>query len=386
MDITLETFRLVASVLVCIGVPILSMRLERKNKLFVWLNPIILCYAAGLISSLFLFQESNEQVLESIMNVAILLAISLHLLNTKLSSIKTYGKDLIIAYLICVLLAGFFSTILCISNQNKLAEYDILSGMLAGLYSGGNLNLSAVGKSLGGSNELITSALYADIFSGTLLILFLISLGPHFYGLFLKKGKTSEPSTIPKESKIESFFANPGSNLKGVLIGFSILLLSLIPLAIPGLDESNKTLATFLLISIISLGIGQTNFVKPSYQFERSGDFFLLIFCTCISLNVDLAELLKLSKDLLPILTILILCIMSSHILLCRLFNIDRNKTMVAFVAALYGVPFISQITNTLKAPSLLSGGIGLAVLGMAIGNIFGIAIAFITKYFAGFI
>jgi hypothetical protein len=33
-----------------------------------------------------------------------------------------------------------------------------------------------------------------------------------------------------------------------------------------------------------------------------------------------------------------------------------------------------------------LSGGIGLAVLGMAIGNIFGIAIAFITKYFAGFI
>ncbi len=386
MDTTLETFRLVASILVCIAVPILSMILERKNKLFVWLNPIILCYAAGLISSLFLFQESNKQVLESIMNVAILLAISLHLLNTKLSSIKTYGKDLIIAYFICVILAGFFGAIICINYQNELAEYDILSGMLAGLYSGGNLNLSAVGKSLGGSNELITSALYADIFSGTLLILFLISLGPHFYGLFLKKEKRDQALQAIKEPQKESFLANPISHLKGIIIGFLVLLLSLIPLAIPGLDESNKTLAIFLLVSIISLVIGQTKLAKQSYQFERSGDFFLLIFCTCISLNVDLAELLKRSKDLLPILAILILCIMFSHILLCRLFNIDRNKTMVAFVAALYGVPFISQITNTLKAPSLLSGGIGLAVLGMAIGNIFGIAIAFITKYFAGLI
>ena len=78
--------------------------------------------------------------------------------------------------------------------------------MLAGLYSGGNLNLSAVGKSLGGSNELITSALYADIFSGTLLILFLISLGPHFYGLFLKNGKTSEPLNYAKEIQDRELF------------------------------------------------------------------------------------------------------------------------------------------------------------------------------------
>ena len=123
MDIALENLRLLGAILICIGAPALSMRLERRGKLFVWLNPIILCYGAGLISSLFIFQESNKQVLESIMHVAILLAISLHLLNTKLSNFKTYGKDLIIAYLICVLLAGFFSAILCVSYQNELAEW-----------------------------------------------------------------------------------------------------------------------------------------------------------------------------------------------------------------------------------------------------------------------
>ena len=64
--------------------------------------------------------------------------------------------------------------------------------------------------------------------------------------------------------------------------------------------------------------------------------------------------------------------------------GIPREETMVAFVAALFGVPFISQMTTTLKAPQLLTGGIGLAVLGMAIGNLFGLGVGLFTNYLAG--
>lgn len=380
----MEIFRLILALLICFGVPYLSMVLDSKNRLPNWLNPIILCYGVGLLSSLLLYQESNKSVLEIIMYISILLAISLHLLNTKLKRLKDYGKELVGAYVICVILAGIFSTIICLAYRSTIPEFDILSGMLSGLYSGGNLNLSAVGKSLGASNELITSALYADIFSGTILILFLISIGPYFYSLFLKKGRMEDYEKTMESIHKSKFLAKPLSNFKGILIGLGVLVISLLPFLVKGISESNKTLITFLLISIFSVCIGQTNWVKKDYQTEVSGDFFLLIFCTCISLNVDLQELLQLSKALLPIFLILIICIMFSHILICKLFGIDLKKAMVAFVAALYGVPFISQITSTLKAPSLLSGGIGLAVLGMAIGNIFGITVALICKYLGG--
>jgi uncharacterized membrane protein len=386
MEFSQELFLLIAALSVCIGVPYFSMYLESKNKLPSWLNPIIICYGVGLFSSIFLFQESNKAILEILMYISILLAISLHLLNSKISSIRSYGKDLVIAYLVCVVLAGLFSIIVCIGYQNKIEDFHILSGMIAGLYSGGNLNLSAVGKSLGGSNELISSALYTDILSGTFLILFLISLGPRFYGLFLKKGSNDEKPQSEITTKKLRFLERPKADIKGIGIGFAVLVVALVPFLIPNLSEANKTLCAFILISVLSLIVGQTKVVKPQYNTAVSGDFFLLVFCCSLSLNVDLAQLLILSKALLPIFVILITAIMLSHIFICRLLGIDRKKAMVAFVAALYGVPFISQITNTLKAPSLLSGGIGLAVLGMAIGNIFGIFIALLSQFFAALI
>lgn len=384
MEISIEILKFIAALIVCIGIPYLSMRLESKDRLPYWLNPIIICYASGLFCSIFLYQESNKEALDIIMYIAILLAISLHLLNTKLGNLKSYGKELITAYVVCVILAGIFSTMICLGYKNKIAEFDALSGMLSGLYSGGNLNLNAVGKSLGVSNELITSALYTDIFSGTILMLFLISIGPHFYALFLKKGVNSKKGSAQATIQKSRFLENPRANLKGIGYGLLVLIISLGPFYLPSISKSTKALILFLLISIISVVVGQTKLIKKTYQTEVSGDFFLLIFCTCISLNVDLKELLEISKALLPIYAMLIICIMGSHILICKLLGIDKDKTMVAFVAALYGVPFISQITNTLKAPSLLSGGIGLAVFGMAIGNIFGIAVAFICKYLGG--
>lgn len=384
MDISLEIPSLIVALIICIGVPYISMVIDKKNRLPNWLNPIILCYGIGLLSSLFLYKESNKAVLEIVMYLSILLAISLHFFNTKLNKPSDYGKELVVAFFICLMLVGIFSTLICLNYPSDIAEPHVLSGMLAGLYSGSSLNLSAVGTSLRASNELITSALYADILSGTILILFLISIGPYFYGLFLKKGKSIEQESVNKFIQKYRFLENPYSNLKGILIGFAVLLISVVPFMIDSLSQSNKTLLTFLLLSILSVLIGQSKLIKESYQTGVSGDFFLLIFCTCTSLNADLREILVLSKALLPIFFLLILSIMLSHIFICRLLGIELKKAMVAFVAAMYGVPFISQITNTLKAPYLLSGGIGLSVLGMAVGNIFGISVALICKYLGG--
>lgn len=381
MDVEMN---LALSLLVVFLLPYFAMRIHHKKGLPFGLNPIIICYAVGLLSSLILFNEALNPLIEGIMNVTILLAISLHLFQSSFKNLATFGKPLIIAYLSCIILAGALSSILCIWHQDQIPEFDKLSGMLAGLYSGGNLNLSAVGKSMGASNELITSALYSDIFSGTFLLLFLISIGPFCYGLFLKKGKKEHEAIEKIEQESSLFFSKPKENIKGIGLAIITLGFALFPFAIPTWSTSNQTMAVFILITLFSLIIAQTNWVKSKYQTTVSGDYFLLVFCTCISLHADLETLIVLAQKLLPVFALLIILTMVSHIIICRIFGIPREETMVAFVAALFGVPFISQMTTTLKAPHLLTGGIGLAVLGMAIGNLFGLGVGLFTNYLAG--
>ena len=373
--------RLIFALLFSLLFPVLTSKLKSRGFLPPWLHPIILCYGFGLLLSLVLYDETNKGAIEGLMSLSILLAISLHLLHSKLKNLRSYGRNLSLAYFLCIISAGIAAIILAIVFKDKIEDSAALGGMVSGLYSGGNLNLIAVGNSIGASEELILASMYSDILSGTFLILFLISLGPWFYGLFLSKrqGDQAKDTSAKKDTtKGEKSLKN---TLKGLGWALLILLVSVSPFLHPSLSESNKTLAVFVLISLLSLLMAQSKHIHENMATDKSGDYFLLVFCSCLALNVDIKDLFDIAKALLPFFIFLILIVTFIHLVLCRLFKIPRDEAMVAYVAALYGPPFIGQITATIKRQELMSGGIGLAVLGMAIGNIYGIMIALFIQF-----
>ena len=373
--------RLIFALLFSLLFPVLTSKLKSKGILPYWLHPIILCYGFGLLLSLVLYDKANKEAIEGVMSISILLAISLHLLQSKLNNLRNYGKSLSLAYFLCIISAGIAAIILAIVFKDKIEDSAALGGMVSGLYSGGNLNLIAVGNSIGASEELILASMYSDILSGTFLILFLISLGPWFYGLFLSKRQGIQAKDISAKKDTTKGEKSSKNTLKGLGWALFILLVSVSPFLHPSLSESNKTLAVFILISLLSLLMAQSKRIHEDMATDKSGDYFLLVFCSCLALNVDIKDLFDIAKVLLPFFIFLILIVTFIHLVLCRLFKIPRDEAMVAYVAALYGPPFIGQITATIKRQELMSGGIGLAVLGMAIGNIYGIMIALFIQF-----
>ena len=69
------------------------------------------------------------------------------------------------------------------------------------------------------------------------------------------------------------------------------------------------------------------------------------------------------------------------HLLLARIFRVDRDTFMITSTAAIYGPAFIGPIASTLNNRSLILPGITLALLGFAIGNYLGISLARLMEW-----
>jgi len=68
------------------------------------------------------------------------------------------------------------------------------------------------------------------------------------------------------------------------------------------------------------------------------------------------------------------------HLLLARLFRIDRDTVMITSTAALYGPVFVAQVATVIGNKKLVLAGIALGLLGYAIGNYLGLSLAYVLK------
>jgi uncharacterized membrane protein len=70
------------------------------------------------------------------------------------------------------------------------------------------------------------------------------------------------------------------------------------------------------------------------------------------------------------------------HLLLSKLFKIDRDTFLISSTAAIYGPPFVTQIATVIKNKYLLMPGILAGLLGYAIGNYIGLAVYYLLVAF----
>ena len=66
------------------------------------------------------------------------------------------------------------------------------------------------------------------------------------------------------------------------------------------------------------------------------------------------------------------------HALLCRLFRIDADTFVITSVAAILSPAFVPMAARALRNPAVLMSGMTTGILGFAIGNYLGIAVALI--------
>jgi uncharacterized membrane protein len=367
------------SLALCIGFPFLARYADRSRLTPAWLSPIIACYLVGILVSNLRLWEIDDKLLEGIAAASMLLGLPLLLFAVRIKESLRYAGRMLVAFGLCCLAGLTCTAIVGYFMTGQLPDAWKIAGMLVGLYTGGTPNVQAIGLALQAPSEYVVLIQAADVLLGGSYLLGLITFLPALYAYIFPASVTDETDAstdltdqVPFRRQIPQL----GAGL--AVTALSIGLVYLFTGAVSDLTALILLLTTLSLLVSISPIPG---YIGNSYPL---GEYFILIFCVALGLLADFRALAANGMDLLYFSALALISTTLLHLLLCKLFRLDRDTVILSYVAGFYGPVFVVQVAAALKNQRLLAAGIAVSLLGFGIGNYLGIGLAYTVRWLAG--
>ncbi len=370
---------LIIQMLILLCGPYLLAKLTKRMGTENWLSPVVCCYIVGIgLRNLTSF-PLNDAASDIFVQSSIILAIPLLLYSTDLLGWVRLAKSTILGFallMFSVILSSLLSTWLF---REKLPDMANLGGMLTAVYIGGTPNLNAVGLALGVEPEHVVMLNAAEIFCGGIYLLLLTSIAPWFFGLFLSDFQGE------KHAGQDEFLPRNGIALGDLLKAFALTIFFVACSAgIIWLAAGNLEKPGLIILLISAFGVGASFFPKirelrGSYE---SGEYLLLIFSIAIGMMADLGQIFSEGGVMVAFAGLILVLAISFHVVLCRIFRIDRDTMIITSTAGIYGPPFIGQVAAVIKNRSLVFSGIATGLVGIAVANFIGVALAKLLSRF----
>ena len=153
----------------------------------------------------------------------------------------------------------------------------------------------------------------------------------------------------------------------------------------PECGESSTRPAAVLTVTtlgILASLVPAINRIKRSFQL---GMYFIYVFCVIVASKADIIALFSVENiDLLVNLLIYIaLVIVGSlilHAILSWIFRINVDDYIITSTALSNSPPFVPVVAAALRNKAVVVPGMIIGVIGYAIGNYLGVAIAYLLK------
>jgi uncharacterized membrane protein len=253
--------------------------------------------------------------------------------------------------------------------------------MLAGVYTGGTPNLTAIGQSLEVNSETLILVNSLDMIAGSVLLFIFLYFGRNFLSGFLVVNELKKEdeiddcgiSEVPFKSIAKGGFIGSGLSILSLGVSFGLSLLIFGRLSVP-----------FLIFLISTFGIG-FSFVKKVRELKgpfEFGHYLLMIFCVGIGSMADAAQLFSKTGPIMAMVLGVVFSAVIIHFLLAKLFKIDRDTAVITSVAGIFGPPFVPLIADRFQNKAMIVPGMTTGLIGFALGNYLGMGIAFLLKNF----
>ncbi len=264
-----------------------------------------------------------------------------------------------------------------------------VSGMLIGVYTGGTPNLAAISTALEvNANTFILTHTY-DLVTGTICLVFLMTIAQRLFDKFLpsfekKHAKYAEKLNLSHDEEMDSFIGVLSKDgFKELLkaLGFALIIVAIgggLGLIVP--ERSQMATVT---LSITSLGILFSNWkavnkIKHSFQL---GMYLIIVFSLVLASMANLYEMFHIEYlHLFNFVAIVLFGSIFIHVLLSKVFNVDTDTTIITITALAYSPPFVPAVAGALKNKNIIISGLTVGILGYALGNYLGIAIAYFLQ------
>ena len=360
------------------GIPLIIQKFKHKIPFSSFFSPIVLCYAAGILLSIINKERVNLffNVATWISQFSILVAIPLLLYGSssikRLSGYKRLGLSFFFASvssaISCFTVAWWFQ-----SDHTSFAQ---IGAMLTGLYIGGTPNMQAIGYALKGDPKLTVQLTAADALIGGSYLVLLTSIVPVLTSYVLPRFKETftydEQISIPTPTKMERWDYL-------ILVFFTLGWLSVLLGLLYTFKQIDNTAIILFFITGISIILSFLKFIdKRSASSFKLGEYLLLVFALSLSIQGKWSDITRGSNLLFIITAASMYGSIGIHLILSKLFRIDRDTFLISSTAAIYGPPFVTQIASVIKNKYLLMPGILAGLLGYAIGNYIGLAVYYL--------
>jgi uncharacterized membrane protein len=376
--VTLTILQILATV---IG-PIILL-LSQKTKLVALLSPVVCSYMLGILIANIPGVTLNAEVSKMATEASVPLAIPLLLFGTDFLRWFRLAKSTVLSFSLIVFSVCLMSFVVSIGFKNVLPNFWQIGGMLVGVYTGGTPNMTAIGLGLGVKEEIFILMNGADLILGAGYLLFILTIGTrligHFLPAFVFQNKVDDEHVMITWDNLTRIHRCFNSFvlliLSGVILGISLLLSHLI---------YQKDEVAFIILVITTLGIAASFLPKirsipGSYEV---GQYLLLVFCVGIGSQANIAELINGSWIYVLFFALVMFSSIILHLLLCKLFKIDRDTAIITSMAGIFGPPFVGPVASVLKNREIVVSGLTSGLVGYAIGNYLGMLMAYLLKQF----
>ena len=373
--------------------PILIIEAFKRWTIVQKIGTVVLAYAVGIIASLCgVFNFATPEVTESfsklqstIMSVAVPLAIPLMLFNC---DFKLWTKSLpktawaLVTGIVAVIIASISGYFIFRNNVPEIAK---VTGMMAGIYTGGTMNFNALGAALNVDRSVMAIVLAFQMVITTPYIFFLLGGG---YKIFRKllpykdithKGRMDEDQV--ETADVENYRGMfEKKNFIGMMkgLGLSVIFLAVgagLALLITGTLNELVVILTITTLSIIA------SFFKPIRELPKTfelGMFFILIFSVIVASMFDINSVNGGSLYIGGFVFWIIGISVGLHLLLCRIAKVSGDLFCVCQVGLLCSPPFVPPIAGAMKNKKVLISGIVVGLVGYAIGTYLGALLAWV--------
>jgi uncharacterized membrane protein len=341
----------------------------------------VCCYVLGIIFANIPGIAVSSAISKMATEASVPLAIPLLLFGTHFVKWFRLAKSTVLSFVLIVVTVCFVSIVVSLFFKEDLPNYWQLAGMMVGVYTGGTPNLTAIGLAVGASESDFILMNGADLLLGALYLLFILTFGLKLIGRILPAFKfTTDNDEILDASPWDDLQLK-SKVLKSILLIVSSGAILGVSLGLSQLFFGQDNVG-FIILVITTLGIS-FSFIHKVRSFVGSyevGQYLLLVFCVGIGTMANIEELSNGSLLYVTFLGSVMILSILIHLGLCALFKIDRDTAIITSVAGIFGPPFVGPVAQRLQNREIVVSGLTSGLVGYAIGNYLGLAVAYFVK------
>ncbi|MEW6032479.1 MAG: DUF819 family protein [Bacillota bacterium] len=376
---------------VLIILPALILQAVKRSRVLSFLGATLLCYLTGIAMANVPGLPINRSLSMRLAEVAVLLAIPLLLFSTDFVRWLRLARRTILSFVLAAAAVMVSAMVGAAVFGRFLDEAWKIGGMFVGVYTGGTANMSAIGLALGVKEEVFILVNAADVVVSGLYLIFLMTVAQRVLLRFLPAFQSSGVSPGPggAEGGPAAYGAGPdaaagapgGAWVRVRQAGLAVALAVGIVAASVGLSLllTGKLADALIILLITTLAIA-ASFVRGIHRLEGAfdlGTYILLVFCVSIGTIADFRELTA-SPVIFGYCALVLSGAILLHYLLAALFRIDADTVIITSTAAVFSPPFVAPIAAVLKNREIIVSGLTTGLVGYAVGNYLGLALAYL--------